>query len=267
MKHHPRHALARAVRSLPMWAKLAISGLAVAGTAVGGLAAAGATTAIPPGTIHGCVNTTQNRTLQRVYTYYQNGTTCPKGSFMAVFAGEGQFSSAESAITQNANAIATNKAGIASNTAALSKLKGVGSTTSATLQDPTAAPQSIPTGGSFVSNAVDIGTLTLGAGTYLVNFNAKATPNTDTTAQVFPQFFVYNQVKNSGFAGDLFNMGSGPLEPNSTHHDSYYSGSEVITVPASGLMLHVYAFGYDSDTGAASYALDSAAITAVQLAS
>jgi hypothetical protein len=47
--------------------------------------------------------------------------------------------------------------------------------------------------------------------------------------------------------------------------NSYYSGDSEITVPAGGETLDVYAFGYDSDTGEGSYALNSAVITATQL--
>lgn len=257
-------------RSLPGWAKLAISCVAVAGSAAGGLAAAGAATSGAAPTFTGspiaaCVNITAKpysqvpwRGLWQVKT--ASAPDCPKGSFGVSFASSKQLSSAEDAITQNA-------ADIASNSAALSKLQGVGSSASKVLQDPTTTPQSILTGGSFVSRATDIGTLDLPAGTYLINFSAKATPNSTGTAQVFPQFFVYNQVKNGSFAGNLFNVGTGALEPTSTHHDSYFSGSDVITVPSGGWTLHVYAFGYDSDSGAGSYALDAATITAVQLAS
>ena len=257
-------------RTLPGWAKLAISCVAVAGSAAGGLAAAGAATngAAPTFTgspIAACVNITAKPYSQvpyrGVWQVSTNSTPkCPKGSFGVSFASSRQLSSAEAAITQNA-------AGIASNSAALSKLRGVGSSTSKVLQDPSQAAQSIPTGGSFVAGATDIGTLNLPAGTYLVNFSAKATPNSTGTAQVFPQFFVYNQVKNASFAGNLFNVGTGALEPASTNHDSYFSGSDVITVPSGGWTLQVYAFGYDSDSGAGSYALDAATITAVQLAS
>jgi hypothetical protein len=128
---------------------------------------------------------------------------------------------------------------------------------------------SVPTGGSFNANSVEAGTIALGAGTYLVTLNAKATPNAASTAQVFPQFFVYDQVKNPAFAGDLFNVGAGALEPFNVDlahsHDSYYSGTDIITVPAGGQTLHVYAFGYDSDTSAGTYALDDLSVSVVQV--
>lgn len=129
---------------------------------------------------------------------------------------------------------------------------------------------SVPTGGGFVANATQVGTVQLGAGTYLINVNAKATPNAVTSGQVFPEFFVYNQAANSNFTGDLFNVGSGALEqfPTSvlsSKIDSYYGGSAVITVPSGGKTLHIYAFGYDSDQGAGSYLLDDLAVTATQI--
>lgn len=141
---------------------------------------------------------------------------------------------------------------------------GVGNTSHA---DFTGGLGSIPTGGGFVANSTAIGSVdSLDAGTYLLNFNAKAKADSDTgTAQVFPQFFIYDQAKNPAFNGDLFNVGTGALEPNGTNHDSYFSGSSVVTVPA-GTVLHVYAFGYDSDQGAGSYDLEAASLDIVQLA-
>lgn len=128
---------------------------------------------------------------------------------------------------------------------------------------------SVATGGGFVANATEVGTgVQLKAGTYLVSLNAKATPPSGGTGnvQVYPQFFVYDQAKNSDFSGDLLNVGSGALEsgPNA-NIDSYYSGSSVITVPAGGKTIHVYAFGYDSDRGSASYILDDLTITATAI--
>lgn len=125
-----------------------------------------------------------------------------------------------------------------------------------------------PTGGSFAANSVEVGTgVFLRAGTYLVSLSAKATPSSATgVVEVFPQFFVYDQVKPaSGFAGDLFNVGSGALE-SGTHAtiDSYYSGSSLVVLPMD-TTLHVYAFGYDSDQGNAGYLLESLSLTAIQI--
>ena len=89
---------------------------------------------------------------------------------------------------------------------------------------------------------------------------------------MFPQLFVYDGPVNAQFTNDLFNIGAGALEnPTATiltdgdTINSYYSGDSEITVPKGGETLDVYAFGYDSDTGEGSYALNSAVITATQL--
>lgn len=124
---------------------------------------------------------------------------------------------------------------------------------------------SVPTGGSFVTNSTQVGgTIALRAGTYLVSVNAKATPNVSAAIEVFPEFFVYNQVRNAGFTGDLFNVGSGPLASNNTNIDSYYSGSTTLTLTAD-TTLRVYAFGYDSDRSASTYTLDGLTVTATQI--
>jgi hypothetical protein len=123
---------------------------------------------------------------------------------------------------------------------------------------------SVATGGGFVANSTPVGTVTLKAGTYLLNLNAKATPKASSAIEVFPQFFVYDQVKNASFTGDLFNVGSGPLASNNTSIDSYYSGSAVLTL-AQATTLHVYAFGYDSDRSAGTYVLDDLSVTATQI--
>jgi hypothetical protein len=135
------------------------------------------------------------------------------------------------------------------------------------------APESVVSGGSFSTNKTLAGTITLSAGTYLVDVNFKATPNAVTTGQVFPSLFVYNGPQASGsFANDIFNVGSGGLElPTAAEVsggdliDSYFSGTAEITVPAAGETLDVYAFGYDSDAGAGTYELDSAVVTVTHL--
>lgn len=128
---------------------------------------------------------------------------------------------------------------------------------------------SVPTGGSFVTRATQVGsTVSLAAGTYLISLNAKATPNVATTAEIFPQFFIYNQPANTNFTGDLFNVGAGALEPFNVDvahsHDSYFSGSDEITLTAA-TTLHIYAFGYDSDNSAGTYKLDDLTVTAVKV--
>jgi hypothetical protein len=144
-----------------------------------------------------------------------------------------------------------------------SGLQSVGTTT-------IAASNSVPTGGSFNSKAVQVGTITLpAAGTYLVSLNMKSEPDSATTGNVSAQFFVYNQVKNADFAGDLFNV-STDLQPyvsatGSSQHDAYASGAQVVTVDADHLTLYVYGFGYDADTSASEYNLIGGTADVVQL--
>ena len=98
-----------------------------------------------------------------------------------------------------------------------------------------------------------------------------ATPNAVTTGQVFPQAFVYNGAQLSDFSNDLFNVGSGALEQATQSEvttdpiNSYFSGSAEITVPSGGETLDVYAFGYDSDAGGGSYALNALHVTTTAL--
>ena len=82
--------MGRAIRSLPGWAKVAISGLAVTSVSFGALASAGAATkAIPGGTVHGCIYVKSNRTLERVYTNPNLGTTCPTGTVQVIWSIKG----------------------------------------------------------------------------------------------------------------------------------------------------------------------------------
>ena len=126
------------------------------------------------------------------------------------------------------------------------------------------AVTSVPTGGRFAANKTLAGTVALKAGTYLISVNAKATPDVSSPVAVFPQFFVYNGPAAADFSNNLFNAGAGALATDSTSIDSYYSGSGVVTLTADST-LSVYAFGYDSDRGAGTYALDDLTVTAVQL--
>jgi hypothetical protein len=136
----------------------------------------------------------------------------------------------------------------------------------------TGTPVSVKTGGSFGTYKTALQTIPLKAGTYLINVNFKATPNASNTnnADVFPQLFVYDGAFKPDFSNDVFNVGSGAVSVYNTagandQVDSYYSGSTVITVPAGGTTLNVYAFGYDSDHGGSSYLLDSGSLSATQL--
>jgi hypothetical protein len=224
---------------------IAAAGAAVALAASGGayaLAAdaAPAAVSIPAGTLHGCVSGS-TRVMERVYESNTSGTVCPSGSFLVYWSVTGP----------------KGPSGIVSTT----RKQLVTKTTPA-----------INTGGSFTSRKTLVGTVALAAGTWQVSANFTATPNATTTGNVFPQLFVYDGPVNASFTNDLFNVGAGALEnPTPTivsdgdTINSYFSGSDEITVPAGGETLDVYAFGYDSDTGAGTYALNSAVITATHL--
>lgn len=195
--------------------------------------------------IHACVNTRTHAISERA------GKTCPRGSRGLSW-------------NQVGRRGATGATGARGRTGAPGA-RGPSGVVGTNTKD-LGAVASVPTGGGFVANATQVGTVPLGAGTYLINLNAKATPLDTSAVQIFPQFFVYNQVANANFTGDLFNVGSGALESGGNINiDSYFSGSAVITVPAGGETLHVYAFGYDSDRGASSYMLDDLSITATQI--
>jgi len=227
---------------------IAVAAAAVALAASGGgyaLAAdaAAPATAIPAGTLHGCVSGS-TRVLEHVFESNTSGTTCPSGSFLVYWG-----------VTGPKGAPGPS---------------GVVSTTKKQLV--TASTPAIDTGGSFSSRRTLVGTVTLAAGTWLVDADFTATPDATTGGDVFPQLFVYDGPVNMNFSNDLFNVGAGALEnPTATiltdgdTINSYFSGQSEITVPSGGETLDVYAFGYDSDTGEGSYALNSAVITATQL--
>jgi hypothetical protein len=126
----------------------------------------------------------------------------------------------------------------------------------------------IPTGGSFSSKSVEVGTIDLpSAGEYWVSVNAQVEPNSNTVTGVNAQFFVYNQVKNPSFAGDEFNVGTDVapfLSTNSSQHDTYANGVQEVTVTGP-TTLHIYGFGYDNDGGASSVTLIGGTVNAVEL--
>ena len=199
------------------------------------------------------------RVLEHVFESNTSGTTCPSGSFLVYWG-----------VTGPKGATGAPGAPGATGDPGAPGPSGVVST--AATQLVTASTPAIETGGSFTARKTLVGTVTLGAGTWLVDADFTATPNASTTGDVFPQLFVYNGPVNSGFTNDLFNVGAGALEnPTPTivsdgdTINSYYSGESEITVPAGGETLDVYAFGYDSDTGEGTYALNSAVITATHL--
>ena len=227
---------------------IAVAAVAVALAASGGgyaLAADAAAPAasIPAGTLHGCVSGS-TRVLEHVFESNTSGTTCPSGSFLVYWGVTGPKG-------------APGPSGVVS---------------TAKQQLVTALPPIIETGGSFTARKTLVGTVTLAAGAWLVDADFTATPDANDSGDVFPQLFVYDGPVNTDFTNDLFNVGAGALEHltlamvvEDDAISSYYSGESEITVPAGGETLDVYAFGYDSDTGEGTYALNSAVITATHL--
>lgn len=124
------------------------------------------------------------------------------------------------------------------------------------------AKASVATGGKFAANATDAGTVTLTSGTYLVSVSAKVAWISGTG--VYPQFFVYNGAPLPDFSNDLFNVGSGALADGNASIDSYYGGTQTVTLTADAT-LHVLAFGYDADRGAGAYNLEDLKVTVTQI--
>jgi hypothetical protein len=258
-------------------AAVAATGVLIIGT---GVASATVLSSAPqPGNyaLYGCVSGT-SRTLEHVYTVASNFKNCPSGSFAVAFNSTGPKGATGATGAAGATGAvgptgATGAAGATGGTgpAGPQGPSGVVSITNEQLVTGTGG-DTVQTGGSFTSKKTLVDTVALVAGTYEVNVNFAATPDANTTGDVFPQLFVYDGAQASDFSNDLFNIGAGALE-NPTPAaasagdtiNSYYSGSGEITVPAGGETLDVYAFGYDSDTGAASYVLNSAIITATAL--
>jgi Collagen triple helix repeat (20 copies) len=247
---------------------LAVAAAALAAIAAGSGTAYALSSASPvpkPGnyTIYGCVGGA-GRVIDHVYTTaagFQKAGPCPRGQFALAFNSTGPKGATgpQGPAGRMGPVGPQGPKGDKGNTGSQGP-SGVVSTAPTDLGGVT----SVPTGGSFVANATEVGTVSLKAGTYMLNVNAKATPNVSSAVEVFPQFFVYDQVKNASFAGDLFNVGSGPLASSNTVIDSYFSGSQVVTL-TQATTLHVYAFGYDSDRSAGSYQLDDLTVTATQL--
>ena len=215
------------IRSRIILAAAAASAITLGG---GAFALASGTAGTTTPVIHGCENNTTRALSVRAASRH----SCPRGT---------------SALNWNATGPQGPSGVVSTNTTDLG------------------AVASVATGGSFVTNATQVGTIDLKAGTYLLSLNAKATPPSGGTGavEVFPQFFVYDQAANASFTGDLFNVGSGALESGSNSQiDSYFSGSSEITLKQA-TTLHVYAFGYDSDRSAGSYTLDDLSVTATHI--
>lgn len=126
----------------------------------------------------------------------------------------------------------------------------------------------INAGGSFTTGNTLVDTINLSAGTYLVSVDFKGVALTDggVGAQITPQLFVYNGTAKIDFSNDLFNVGGGDLQPATTNHDSYYSGTQIVTVPTGGETLNIYGFGYLDNSGSGTWGLEKGSVlTAVQL--
>ena|ERR1700722_14629606 len=246
---------------------------AVVGSSTAALALTGSAATNTATGAHGCVYTAKNRTLEHVYVNPKSGLTCPSGSFFLNLGGTAGPKGPAGPQGPKGDAGPQGPQGPQGPAGpAASDVNG----SLASTWTPTAVtlPASITTGGSFTSRKTELGTLTLQPGKYLLNVNFMATPNAATSGDVFPSLYVYNGAQLSDFSNDLFNAGSGALEnPTSTEItdndlvDSYFSGSGLVTVTGSAETLDIYAFGYDSDSGAGTYALDAASITAVQVGS
>jgi hypothetical protein len=241
------------MRKVLISAALTAAVVGSAGTALAVSGAGSARSTSGPDIIAGCA-TGRSATLEDVHTF-ASSLTCAKGTYKISWNAQGPAGPAGA----TGPAGAPGPAGAAGPTGPAGPSGVVSSVTT-----DLGAVASVPTGGGFVANSTQVGTIDLKAGTYLLSLNAKATPNANNAFEIYPQFFVYNQVKSASFAGDLLNVGSGPLASNNTNIDSYYSGSAVITV-ASDTTLYVYAFGYDSDRSASTYTLDDLAVTATQI--
>jgi hypothetical protein len=254
--------------------RLLVAGIAVA--AVAALASGGTAYALssvpssfsqPKGTVWACVNAKHQATLEA------KSVKCPSGSALWHWAQVGPVGPKGVAGARGATGAtgakgATGAAGPAGPQGPKGDTGAAGpSGVVSTGVHDLGAVASVATGGSFVTNATQVGTVDLAAGTYIVTVNAKATPPSGGTGavDVFPQLFLYNQAANASFAGDLLNVGAGALESGvNANIDSYYSGTATITL-ASATTLHLYAFGYDSDRGAGTYVLDDATVTVTQV--
>jgi Collagen triple helix repeat (20 copies) len=243
---------------------IAVAALLVIGAGSGYAMASVSTTPAAASNLYGCVNGS-TRALENVYTLPQNFQGCTNGFPITVASGKdgttGPAGPAGVAGTNGTNGApgATGPAGVKGDTGATGP-SGVQAINTSKLT----TTASVPTGGSFNSKALQVGSIDLKAGTYLINLSAQSEPSADTATGVQPQFFLYNQTKNSSFTGDLLNIGSGTLAPAGTNHDNYASGSAIVTLSSDTTLL-VYGFGYDNDSGASDYSLIAGSINAVQL--
>jgi hypothetical protein len=124
------------------------------------------------------------------------------------------------------------------------------------------ANTAVPAGGSFYSNAVELGSITLHAGTYLITTNVKATPNAASTDQVFPMVALYNTTKNADFDGDVANYTSA-FETGAFHNiDTSIGGSVQVTI-TQDTTYHLYGFGYTNTQGTSTWTASNSSMIQV----
>jgi hypothetical protein len=268
--------------SLVLAAKVAVATAVAAST----LGLAGSAASVPD--IHGCAVGT-SRTIEHVYTIKGNGPVCPSGSFAVDF-GSGTGAQGPQGIqgpkgdpgAQGISGISgTNGTdgkdgapGIKGDTGPVGPAGPAASDVNGSLVSTTnlTPTNNVPTGGSALARATQVGSFTLSAGTYLLNANFVASPDETSSAQAFPQLLLTRGGPlNSSFSTSFWNVGSGNLENPLASAlpadvtNSNFSGSDVVIVPAGGQTFTVYAFGYNSDTGEGTYTLNGGSITAVQV--
>jgi hypothetical protein len=250
---------------------IAVGVAAILGTAGGALAASGsaatpsaltasasaAAAATSGPVIAGCI-VGNSRTLENVHAAASNLPRCPDGQFRLTWNQAGPKGATG----------AVGPKGVAGPTGP----QGPAGTVSSPETNLVSSAENVVTGGSFTARKTLVGTVTLKAGTYLINVNFTATPDAVTGGQVFPFVAVYNGVQaNGSFANDLFNVGAGALEQETTllspgdSINSNFSGSSQIQVLNGTETLDFYAFGNDSDLGEGSYTLNALNVIATQL--
>jgi hypothetical protein len=244
---------------------VALGGGALALASGASPASTSAAVTVPAGTIQACVYPGSNRTMERVVWASATKITCPTGTYYGSWNGKGNTGPAGPTGPTGPKGD-TGLTGPKGDTGATGANGATGATGPSGVQALTS--QSFPeqdgivTGGSFVNLSTQIGTMPLAAGTYEICLNGKAEQPVAATGSISAQLFLYDQAKNSGFTGDLLNVSTNTQGGN--NHDAYLDGCTVIS-ETSAVTLHLYAFGYDSDSQSGSFNLMSAAITAVQL--